>query len=481
MNTLSSAISNQMTETENGMPARVSTANACVDLFFKSGAMRGQNIVPAFTAAFVENSDYAVRIAQWLRDVRGGAGERQLFRDIMKHMELTVDPLTVYLMIGKIPEIGRWDDMLIFEPGSTYEEYAFSLIKEALNNWNGLCAKWMPRKGPIAIRLRNYLKLSPRHYRKLLVSLTKVVEQKMCSKEWDTIDFSSVPSVAASRYRRAFNRNTPETFAAYVEKLSNNNNDPSVKVNADAIFPHDVLKNLITHVHFADGNNDLDKTQLDFIRAQWDALPDYIEGGSGNIFPIIDVSGSMTCQVSPGLSALAVAVSLGLYVADKNKGPMKDMFMTFSERPELVQLKGNIVDKVVQTTNAYWGFNTDIELAIEKLLMTALEENVTPEEMPKMLLIFSDMQFDESVRQPSDTAMELIRNNYLAAGYELPKIVFWNIRDAGNVPVKFNEYGVALVSGYSSSILKSLLKGDIEAFSPETIMLETIMNDRYSL
>lgn len=213
MSTFVDAVVNQEARTANGMKARKSTANAVVDLFYNAGASRGKNIVPAFTAALVENRELALRVAAWLRDARGGAGERQLFRDILKYLEKN-DTVAAKALLHKVPELGRWDDIFVFETKEMKAE-AYSMLGDALRARNGLAAKWTPRQGPIAVEVREFFGMSPKFYRKSLVELTKVVESQMCAKEWEAINFSHVPSVAAARYKKAFNRNTPK-YAEYV-------------------------------------------------------------------------------------------------------------------------------------------------------------------------------------------------------------------------------------------------------------------------
>jgi len=471
MTTFVNAVANQEARTENGMKARKLTANAAVDLFYKIGASRGKNIVPDFTAAYVQDPNVALRIAAWSRDARGGAGERQIFRDILKHLEATNVKAALALMT-KVPELGRWDDLLVVE-SSALKQIAFEMIKNALNADNGLCAKWMPRKGAIAVELREYLGWSPKFYRKRLVELTKVVEQNMCANAWDEINFSHVPSVASARYKKAFNRHTPK-YAEYVQNLVKGE-DPKVKVNASVAFPYDVLKGRISNYGIK-----FDQTELDLIQKQWEALPNYV--GDANILPLVDVSGSMSCAAGKNnkLSCLEVAVSLGLYLADKNTGKFKDTFLTFSAKPQLVTLKGNINQKIDQMVKSQWEMNTDLHAAIKKILEVAVKGSVPQEEMPKMLLILSDMQFDACVTF-DDSAMQMIERSYIAAGYEMPKIVFWNLNAYDNVPVKFDESGTALVSGFSPAIVKPLLSGNLEEFTPEAIMLKTVMVDRYAV
>jgi hypothetical protein len=264
----------------------------------------------------------------------------------------------------------------------------------------------------------------------------------------------------------------------------------SAKVNASVVFPHDVIKNLIGGMSWQ-----LSEDERNFIVAQWDSLPNYI--GNNSVLPMVDVSGSMvSVAISPVLTALHVAVSLGLYASDKNKGVFKDLFLTFSNNPTLQKLEGNVARKIEQLTSAHWEMNTNIEAAFKLILTTAIDGNVPQEHMPKYLLILSDMQFDEatgyrgqgyltqarsrSVFNPS--AMELIKQMYKTAGYAVPKIIFWNLADRGassNTPVSYNETGAALVSGYSPAILKSILSGKLEDFTPETVMLETVSSERY--
>jgi hypothetical protein len=477
MNTFVNAVVNQEARTANGMRARKSTANACVDLFFKAGAMRGQNIVPAFVAALVENEDVAMRIAQWLRDARGGAGERELFRQILTYLEGNRPDLATKLL-PKVPELGRWDDIFVFKT-TELKTKAYTMLGDALREKNGLAAKWTPRKGETAVEIRQFFGMTPKFYRKSLVEMTKVVEQDMCAKNWDGINFSHVPSVAAARYKKAFFRNTPE-YAKYVAELIKDPKDRTmnVKINAGAVFPYDVLKGVIGAYQ-----KNYSSTELGALQAQWDAMENFI--GDANVLPLVDVSGSMTCKAGGYTSksettCLDIAVSLGLYMADKNKGKFKDTFLTFSGTPELLHLKGNIVQKVKQMSESNWGMNTDLVKAMKKILDTAVAGGVPQEEMPEMLMIMSDMQFDQCAKF-DDSAMKMIARKFTDAGYEIPKIVFWNLNAADNVPVKYDTRGVALVSGFSPAIMVAVLGGDTEKFTPEAIMLKALMVPKYDL
>lgn len=472
MNTFVNAIANQEARTANGMKARKSTSNKIVDLFYNIGASRGKNIVPQFVAALAEDKELALRVALWARDVRGGAGERQLFRDILAYLEKHDTDLAVRLM-NKIPEVGRWDDIFTFT-SSDMKARAYTMLGDALRDRNGLAAKWTPRKGHIAEEIRAYFGMSPKQYRQSLVALTKVVESQMCANDWDNINFNHVPSQASRIYKKAFGRHTPK-FAEYVTKLASG--DKTVKVNASAIFPHDVLKGLISTYSLNVKN--FSKTDLQHITAQWDALPNYV--GDSSILPLVDVSGSMMTPAgnNTSVTCLDVSVSLGLYLSDKNKGVFHGTFLTFSGTPELVTLEGNIVQKVEQMKSSHWGMDTNLHAALSKILSVAKNGNASQEDMPKMLLILSDMQFDHCVEH-DDTAMQMMERKYAKAGYNMPQVVFWNLNSTDNVPVKSDKSGAALVSGFSPSIMTSLLSADAKEFTPYGIMLKTIMSDRYA-
>lgn len=456
--------------TANGMKAQTSTGRAVVDLFYNIGALRGKDAVTPFAAAFGENQELALRVAAWARDARGGAGERKVFRDILAYLE-TRDPEACQALLAKVPELGRWDDIFVLKTREM-KGFAYSMLGDALREGNGLAAKWTPRKGKIAAEIRNFFGMSPKQYRKSLVEMTNVVEQKMCAGDWDNINFSHVPSVAAARYKKAFNRHTPK-YAEYVAALVKGT-DPKVKVNAGAVYPYDVIKNI----------NTMTTVEKQLAQEQWNALPNFV--GDANILPMVDVSGSMTCfaggyNSKSTLTCLDVAVSLGLYLADKNQGAYNGMFLTFSESPVLQKLTGGILDKLGQMQRSDWGMNTNLHAAFDKVLDVAVKGNVPKADMPKAILILSDMQFDLCARF-DNSAFKMIKRKYEAAGYDMPGIVFWNLNAAyGNAPVSFDTRGVALVSGFSPAIVKPILSGDLSSMTPEGIMLKTIMDDRYKV
>ena len=315
MTTFAQAVQNtlQPSVTANGMVTNESSLDPNVDLFFSIASSRGKDLTGAFARAFAAEPDVAMKILFWARDAREGAGEREIFRQILRNLEVNA-PDSLARNIALIPEYGRWDDMLVFNTPA-FKISAFNLITRALRNGDGLCAKWMPRKGPVANELRKYLNYTPKQYRKMLVELTKVVETQMCARNWDQINYDHVPSVAANRYQKAFNKRDTARYTEWKAGLKTG----ASKVNSAVLYPYDVVK----AVEYGD---------RDVALAQWEALPNYL--GDDAILPMVDVSGSMSSPVGGqrgvGLTCMQIAISLGLYVADKQQGAFKDMWLTFT-------------------------------------------------------------------------------------------------------------------------------------------------------
>ena len=472
MTTLFEAV-NASATTDNGAVTNASSLNKNVDLFFLAGASRGKDITPTFVGALVEDSEVALRVLQWARDARGGAGERETFRKLFAYV-LKTEPEMASRLLVKVPELGRWDDVLLTF-GSSIEREALRMIAFALNEvQDGLCAKWMPRQGAEANKIRSYMKLTPKQYRKLLVGLSNTVEQKMCAQDWTGITYPHVPSVAAGRYQKAFLKHDPSGYAEYKAKLVTG----EAKINASVAYPYDVIRSL----------NNGDKAVAN---AQWKALPNYLEGSDENILPVVDVSGSMGFAVSGSVTAMDVSISLGLYTSERMGGVFKDQFVTFSATPELQKVSGTLEQRYAQMARSEWGMNTDIHAVFKLILTAGVKHKVPQSEMPTKLLILSDMEFDQCMTMDAGTggrhsrgggvsvsAMEMIEKEFAAAGYKVPQIVFWNLSGrSGNSPVTYNKVGAALVSGFSPSIVKSVLGG--EEMTPISIMLKTVMVQRY--
>jgi hypothetical protein len=277
-----------------------------------------------------------------------------------------------------------------------------------------------------------------------------------------------------SDYMRAFDRNDTKGFNKYLESLSKG----ETKINTGAIYPYDITKNL---------NHGSSEGAVE----QWKSLPNYMKDSKERVLPVVDVSGSMGVPAgnNPNLSCMDVAISLGLYISERNEGPFKDAFFTFSNSPKLQYLKGDLSDRFTQLSRADWGGSTNIEATFKILLEASVDNNVSSDDMPTMILILSDMEFNEATgiggwgynSGKSDwnpTAQEMIENMYNDAGYKMPKIVYWNIQSRqDNIPVKFDKQGTALVSGFSPALLTALLSG--KDITPYSIMSDVINSERY--
>jgi len=403
----------------------------------------------------------AMKILFWSRDVRGGAGERQIFKDVIEFLAQTY-PEKIKANIHLISEFGRWDDLFVFM-GTELEKDSLDLLVSGLEKGDGLCAKWIPRKGVVFNKIRQRMKSTPKELRQMLVKLSNTVEQKMCAKDWVNIEYSKLPSLAMSRYTNAFNKNDSDGFKTYLQSLK----EGKTKVNASALYPYDVVKTLT-------------KGQWELANEQWKALPNFMEGCGERILPVVDTSGSMSTEIggNGNLTCLDVSISLGMYISERNEGEFKDHFITFSSKPQLQKLVGTLKERYNQLTNANWGMNTNLEAVFTLILNRALENKVSESEMPTKILILSDMEFDEA-NGGSFTAQEMIKHQYENVGYKMPDIIYWNIQSRNkNFPVRFDEMGTALISGLSPSILKSILSG--EEVSPIKIMEVTLNNPRYS-
>lgn len=474
------AYDTSLTTTDNGAKTYASSLNHNVDLFQRIGSARGQNLNHQFDLAFAENQDLAVRMLLWVRDIRGGAGERQTFRNLLQYLETQEKYHQVLLhVIAKTSEVGRFDDLLIFKT-TEFKKVAYTLIKAALAEGNALCAKWMPREKSnrqedrqVAKELIDFLGVTPRQYRKILVERTNVVESSMCAKQWDSIDFQAVPSVATRRYSKAFSTNAGNAYLAYMKKVL----EGKAKINASSIFPYDVTSVALKRV---------DPIQIMVAEAQWNALPNYMNGK--RVLPIIDTSSSMS-SVVPGttMSHMHMAITLGMYVAEKNEGAFKNVFITFNSVPRMRTIpNGNLVDRYTAIKGADWGGSTNFQASFDLILAHAIKNKVPQDEMPEIVIVPSDMAFNSAGNL---TNYQLIRNKFEDAGYVMPKLVFWQMNGSKTgSPVRSTQQGVSLISGFSPAIMKAVLgdsdieetaKVEVEKDSPEDTMKKALMVERY--
>ncbi len=438
----------QPTRTTNGMVTLTTSGSPVLDFFSTSGAMRTWNedtILKAFHKAMNHDPLNALRALFYARDARNGQGERRLFRVILKDLAERF-PEVVYANLPLVAKYGRWDDLTVLE-GTPAETSAGALWVSAIQSKNRLAAKWAPRKGAWFGILRKLADVDARGWRKTLVANTDVVESRMCRGMWDVIDYKAVPSRAAMIYRKAFGRHDNERYVKFITAAVKGD----VKMNAKVLYPHEFV------------SKPIDPT----MEALWKNLPDYVQNSRG-FLPVCDVSSSMSGQ------PMDVSVGLGVYLAEKNKSVFKDLVVTFSESPIFVDLTlcKSLASKLSTVKSAPWGMNTNLQKTFELMLQLAVTENVAPEDMPETILIISDMQFDQCGGQAwGATAQTMIERLYAAHGYTMPSVVFWNVNAyAGQSPVKANKAGVALVSGFSPSIMTSILARKPEATPVELMM-----------
>ena len=471
-----------ITETLNGAKAYKSTLNECVDLFGKISACR-KDIPQArklFALAFKEDPETATRILFNARDIRGGQGEREVFRNLFKDLVSENSEIGEKL-VELIPVYGRWDDLLVLENTSAWGRVQYIILEQLRKDEVALTAgenvsllgKWMPSINAssadskrLGRRFAQLLGKNEREYRKFLTALRsriKIVEQKMCSKEWSEIDYEHLPSRAGFMYRKAFAKQDATRYAEYLSAVEKGDK----KINAGTIYPYEIVENYL----YKGASND--KT----IDLMWEALPNYMEGQELNGLVVADVSGSMTCM---GGTPMAVSISLAMYIAERNTGIWKDKFITFSYRPEIQTIVGKTIgDRIRNLHRADWAGNTDLRAVFESVLNAGIKNDVPDAEMPKKLIIVSDMQFDQACASNKRTNFEQIEKMYRKAGYEMPQLVFWNVNAiGGNVPMTIHDTGTCLVSGCSPSILKSVLGGKV--ITPVDVMRDAVYNERYA-
>lgn len=480
--TFISALESEMNETTtlNGAKAYSSTLNKCLDLFGKIAACRNDipQVEKLFGKAYKEDPETATRILFWTRDIRGGQGERIVFRSLFKELVLT-NPEIGQKLINLVPEYGRWDDLFVLENTPLWDS-VLVMIKNQLNvdrsnlkigERVSLLGKWLPSINAssneskiLGRKIAKYLELTEREYRKILSALRtqiKIVEQSMCAKEWSEIDYSKIPSRAAFMYRKAFEKQDGTRYADYLSKVEKG----EAKINASTLYPYDIVNQYL----YEGARND--KT----IDLQWEALTNYMEGKEFNGLVVADTSGSMLGM------PMSVSISLAMYIAERNTCPTwKDKFITFSMSPTLQDIVGSTIGKRINNlSRANWGYNTDLIAVFKTVLTAAVKNSVAPEDMPQKLIIVSDMQFDQACSSNKRTNFEQIQKLYRKAGYEMPQLVFWNVNSiGGNVPIKSHDTGTALVSGCSPSILKSVLTDEV--LTPLDTMKDAVYDERYA-
>ena len=497
-------VATNFTTTENGAVTHRSTLSKLLDFFGAGGAMRqrsDKDIEILFGNAWGDDELLALKTLFYFRDVRGGQGERRMFRVALRSLA-EGRPEVVCSNLDNIAFYGRWDDLFCLR-GTNCWNNVLELVKQQFkkdmedssrNKPVSLLGKWLPSVNAsskdtvkLAKHFAKQLGLRHREYRKALAQLRTaidVVEKKMTKKRWSDIDYSSVPSNAGLKYRGAFLKHDGSRYGEFLEAVAKGEKT----INAGTLYPYDVVSKALVHRF---NSTAADTKTLD---ALWNNLPDYLEGKPHKGLVVADVSGSMTSGCG-SVAPIDVSVSLALYIAERNTDPtFGGAFLTFTDKPSLERVRGeNIVEKAYNLNSSEWGYNTNLQSAFDVILKTAQDNNLTQDSIPEMVYIVSDMEFDEAccgnrnnhwddepVEGSHDevTNFQLIRKKFADAGFEAPNLVFWNVNArSAQFPMTTNDDGVCIVSGCSPAILKAILSGN--QIDPMQVLYDAVNVERY--
>lgn len=489
---MKSELNKEKTLTTNGAVAYATSGKELLDFNFGVSAMRNmkpEEIEKLFAKVFYEDKLTALEYLFYLGDVREGLGERKAFRSALQFL-IESQPKIAEAVIELIPYYNRWDSILPMLDDEDTKSAAIALIKRQLKEDKknmkagepvSLCAKWMPSINASNWKRTEWARLicketgwSNEKYRQKLSKLRKyidVVERKMAANEWDKINYETVPSKANLNYNSAFLRHDEERRREYLASLAKG----EAKINATTLNPHEICaKYFRKRSYVTSWRINPDET----LEALWKALPDLqVE----NTLVVRDGSGSMTWSGLAGnCTPLDVATALAIYMAEHNTGEWKDKFITFSSKPKIVDLAncGNLAEKVSLTLAENDCSNTDIYKTMKLILDTAVNNEIPAEDMPKMVVICSDMQFDGRGHNLNKSLFEEIKEEFEAAGYQLPRICFWNLsgRLNGTIPMQQNDLGLVLCSGFSVQILRMFMSNQVD---PYKLLLETLNSKRY--
>lgn len=478
-----------ITTTENGAATYASTNSYCLDLFATIGALRNSyedEIVSRFIRAYAENADLAMKILFFARDIRGGLGERRVFRVILSWLAEN-EPYSVRQNLAYIAEYGRYDDYLVLMD-TACEREMLDLLKAQFDNdlanldkhgEVSLLTKWLPSVNTsskdtvyLAKRVARAFGMNDASYRKALSALRAqihIIENNLRTRDY-TFDYEKQPSRAMFKYKQAFIRNDQERYMTFL----NNVLQGKATLHADNVAPYELIRPYVMCNSAFELINPIVEEEKVTLNTLWTALPDFC--GDEDMLAVIDTSGSMYWR--GGLPA-AVALSLGLYLAEHNKGRFRNHFVTFSDHPHFVRLKGKtFADKLQYALTFCEGWGTDLEAVFELILRAAVMNKLPQKELPGKLVIISDMEFNVCVTNASETNFENARRRYEAYGYKLPEIVFWNVGSRNRQqPVTMNEQGVALVSGVTPRLFSMIAGNEL---SPYKLMMETLGSERYA-
>lgn len=478
---------NQKSYTENGAVGYVTTGSKLVDLNFAIPSFRTKIDKYLFELALAQDEVLTLKWLLYLRDVRQGVGERQSFREFVKHLiHINEDLAKKFLQCVPLEEYGRWDDYIYFLHSTTeirdmvVKKLFAQLVKDMENCENNkpisLLAKWLPSENTSSMKtrfnagiIRRLFHMGPKTYRKTLSKLRKhldIVERRMSSNDWVSIDYAKVPSRANLLYANAFNTHDYARRNEYLDSLKKG----ETKINAQALFLHDII-HAYTYKKY-------DET----LEQLWKAQSIKLDGFSDTLV-VRDGSGSMgTCIGHTSITAQEVADAITLYCAENNTGEFKNKFITFSSIAKLVDLSG---ERTLRDTLSYLKqfddcSNTDIENVFDLILDTAIKNKLGQEELPKTVLIISDMEFDYVTYGDDDTVLfEGISKKFSDNGYMLPKLAFWNVNSRTNtIPLTQNENGVLLISGFSKSLLDMVMSSELD---PYKALVKELESSRYDV
>lgn len=483
--------------TENGAVGYATSGKHLLDMNFSIPKYRKESesrIKLDFTKAYYENPTLAIAWLFYVRDVRGGLGERRLFRICMEDLAQINEKVFIDLL-PLVAEYGRWDDMFAWlgEINDRLDSAILDLVAtQFYKDFSGmnfgepisLLAKWLPtencsnadrkRKAKIVIEK---LQLTPKAYRVAVSDLRKyldVVEIKVSNNDWDKVNYNTVPSNANLKYSNAFMRHDTDRRKEYLESLKRG--DENVKINSSVLYPHDVVTKYMKGSSWCETIGDYDET----LEQLWKALPNLVKEDT-NTLVVADGSGSMTCKIgNSNVSALSVANALAIYFSERNKGEFANKYITFSDRPQLVDFSNatTLRDKIRIALSHSEVANTDIEKVFKLILNTAIANNYTQSDMPNNIVIISDMEFDYMTAGDTSKAMfDNFVDKYAEHGYKLPRLVFWNVNSRTNTnPIQQNESGVALISGFSVNLVNMVLSSETD---PYVALVREITKERY--
>jgi len=465
--------------TENMGYAYISANSFLVDLFAQVGSMRyREDEIPQMVInALSEDELLTTKLAFYARDIRAGLGERKIARAIFQTLA-EFRPEIMKKNLKYIAEFGRYDDLLCLLDSQLKDDVVLiiknQLEKDLKDLKDGksisLLGKWLPsintsskETRDLAKILINELEMDNKTYRKMLSELRSylnVLEVRMSNSDYDYIRYNEVPSNAMNKYNNAFYRNDSTRFSAYLRSLINN----ETTINAKTLFPYDITYKLLY-------GNLSDSAKIVF-EQQWKNLPNYVSG-ENSMLVIADVSGSMHGK------PMATSVGLAIYFAERNKGVFHNKFMTFSSEPELVEIHGNsLQEKIISVSREKWEMSTNLQGAFDLILSTAIENNLKQDDLPKTLLVISDMEIDRCSDVDDWGFYDYMKSKYERNGYNIPTVVFWNVNARHSTfHASFNNEGVQLASGQSPSVFSTLVAG--EKLSPYKYMVKVLSSERY--